>query len=135
MFVLLKEQKSDPSPSQPDEDPDTSENVRAGRSILYAACDATITSLRHRITIQNKHEHRFMNPGGFLFLFGCFAEAIGCTIVGPGSSEYAWFPGYTWRFALCGACGQHLGWHFRKDGQEAFFGLILDRLRQPMQDD
>jgi hypothetical protein len=71
-----------------------------------------------------------MNPAGFLFHIGCFAEAIGCVIVGPDSLEYAWFPGFAWRFALCGQCGSHLGWHFRSDGRGAFFGLILNRLRQ-----
>ena len=70
-----------------------------------------------------------MNPGGFLFHIGCFAQAIGCVIVGPASREYPWFPGFAWRLALCGQCGVQVGWHFRSDDGTAFFGLILDRLR------
>jgi len=71
-----------------------------------------------------------MNPAGFTFHIGCFAEAIGCVTRGPPSLEYAWFPGFAWRLALCGQCTCQLGWHFRSDDGESFFGLILDRLRE-----
>lgn len=90
-----------------------------------------------RIAVHGVHEHGFMNPAGVLFHIGCFAHAVGCTIIGPDSLEYPWFPGLAWRYAMCGSCGQHLGWHFRqrgKDEHEAFFGLILNRLRQPVED-
>ena len=113
--------------------------VRASADLMFnngytysghpVSCAAAITSQRHRIAVHGSHEHRFVNPAGFLFHIGCFAEAIGCAIVGPSSLEYPWFPGYAWRFALCGQCGRHLGWHFRSDGSEGFFGLILDRMR------
>ena len=104
--------------------------------ILCAVCAASITSPEHRIAVQGAHEHRFMNPAGVLFHIGCFSHAIGCTIVGPDSLEYPWFAGFAWRFAMCGSCGQHLGWHFRKaheetDGDAGFFGLVLHRLVQP----
>lgn len=69
-----------------------------------------------------------MNPAGLLFHIGCFAEAIGCTVVGPDSLEYPWFAGFAWRYAECGNCRCHLGWHFRSEGRPSFFGLILDRL-------
>jgi hypothetical protein len=72
-----------------------------------------------------------MNPAGLLFHIGCFGEAIGCTVVGPDSLEYPWFPGFAWRFAMCAACGRHLGWQFRSEGKPSFFGLILDRLVDP----
>jgi hypothetical protein len=72
-----------------------------------------------------------MNPAGLLFHIGCFAEAIGCTVVGPDSPEYPWFAGFAWRYAQCGSCGRHLGWHFRSAGKPGFFGLILDRLVEP----
>ena len=71
-----------------------------------------------------------MNPVGLVFHFGCFAEAIGCLIVGPDSLEYAWFPGFAWRYALCASCGEHLGWQFRNGETDRFFGLILNRLRE-----
>jgi hypothetical protein len=95
---------------------------------------ASATRPRLRVSIHGSHQHRFLNPSGILFHFGCFAEAIGCRVVGPDSHEYAWFPGHAWRFALCASCGQHLGWHFRNGGDGSFFGLILDRLREPATD-
>ncbi len=99
------------------------------RAIVCAACAATITSPSHRIVSHGAHEHRFLNPAGLVFHIGCFDQAIGCTIVGPASLEYAWFPGFAWRLALCGQCRVQLGWHFRDDAGDGFFGLILARLR------
>jgi hypothetical protein len=84
--------------------------------------------------VHGSHDHRFINPAGLLFHIGCFAEAIGCKIVGPDSLEYPWFPGFAWRYAMCASCGQHLGWHFRSQKKPAFFGLVLDRLIQPTSD-
>ena len=82
------------------------------------------------MAVQGNHQHRFMNPAGFLYHIGCFAEAVGCLVVGPPSHEYPWFPGLVWRLALCGGCRAHLGWHFRGEGSAGFFGLILDRLHE-----
>jgi hypothetical protein len=119
-----------PSAGQPEETAEVQERTRSERAIVCAACSASITSATHRITSHGSHEHRFMNPAGLLFHIGCFDQAIGCMIVGPASLEYAWFPGFAWRLALCGQCGVQLGWHFRNDAREGFFGLILDRLRE-----
>jgi hypothetical protein len=102
----------------------------AAKTVRCAACGATITSPEHRIAVSGSHDHRFMNPAGFTFHLGCFSSAIGCTIVGPDSLEYPWFPGFSWRYAMCGTCGCHLGWHFRKPDHTGFFGLILDRLQE-----
>jgi hypothetical protein len=104
------------------------------RVLLCLACDQLITDARQRIRVQDAHEHRFMNPGGFLFHIGCFAPAIGCRGIGPDSWEYPWFAGFAWRLAHCGGCGRQLGWSFRSDPEPSgaatsFFGLVLDRLR------
>lgn len=103
--------------------------ARTDAAIVCAACLGAVTASCHRIAVNGSHEHRFMNPGGYLFHIGCFACAVGCTIVGPASNEYPWFPGLVWRLAYCGHCRAHLGWHFRGEGT-AFFALVLDRLRQ-----
>jgi hypothetical protein len=105
--------------------------VAAEPAIRCAACGRPVTTRHQRIAVQGACEHRFMNPGGLLFHIGCFADALGCRIQGPASDEYPWFPGMSWRLALCGGCGTHLGWHFRGEPAGAgFFGLILDRLRE-----
>lgn len=98
------------------------------RAILCAACRHRLTSERQRISVGDSHEHRFFNPHGFLFHIGCFRAAPGCAVSGVPSMEFTWFPGYAWRFALCGGCGEHLGWRFESADAATFFGLILNRL-------
>lgn len=97
-------------------------------AIVCARCAHAITSDADRIAVHDSHEHRFMNPGGFLFHIGCFGRAPGCAVIGAPSDDYPWFPGHTWQLALCGGCADHLGWWFQ--GEEGgFFGLRLDHLR------
>jgi hypothetical protein len=115
---------------KPEERPDFAPASDHEVAIRCRACDFLVTTGRQRMAVQGAHEHRFMNPAGFLYHIGCFAEAVGCTIVGPASPEYPWFPGMVWRHALCGGCRAHLGWHFRGDQGAGFFGLILDRVRE-----
>jgi hypothetical protein len=103
--------------------------AREKTQIVCAACAHAITTVDARISILDAHEHRFMNLAGLLFHIGCFAEAPGCLVVGIPSDEYPWFPGFSWRLALCAACTAHLGWHFEAGADAAFFGLCLDRVR------
>ena len=140
MLVL----RDDPNSTKTDEPAQVSDLERIAHldsTIVCAACGAIVTAAKDRIAVQGAHEHRFMNPAGFTYHIGCFASAIGCTIIGPDSLEYPWFPGFSWRYAMCGSCGRHLGWHFRKarttreeeseENDAGFFGLILDRLVEP----
>jgi hypothetical protein len=106
----------------------TERTAAADEGLVCRACGQLITRHRHRIERQGSHQHRFMNPGGFLYRIGCFSEAIGCLAVGPPSWEYPWFAGFAWRCAECAGCRVLLGWHFRNQEGEGFFGLILDRL-------
>jgi hypothetical protein len=129
-MLLLRDHPERPAPGLPEEGTRPQDDVQPERPIVCAACAAMITSLRHRIAVQGAHQHRFMNPAGLLFHIGCFDQAVGCVVVGPASTEYAWFPGFAWRLALCGQCGRQLGWQFRNDAREGFFGLILDRVRE-----
>jgi hypothetical protein len=129
-MLVLRDTPRQPVPSEPDPG-DQREPVAAPQgAIVCAACGGTITSARHRVAVNGAHDHRFMNPGGYLFHIGCFTEAVGCAIIGPASNEYPWFPGFLWRIAACAHCRVHLGWHFRSDDAQGFFGLILDRLRE-----
>lgn len=132
-YRALRDQRPDgPGMERPDERPGSESSTDRDAVIRCRACDFVVTSGRQRISVQGAHEHRFMNPAGFLFHLGCFAEALGCTIVGPASPEYPWFPGMLWRYAMCGGCQAHLGWHFRGDEGAGFFGLILDRIREDL---
>jgi len=128
---VLRGQRADAGGDAPADSPGHGTASHEEHAVACATCLATVTSTAHRLAVSGSHEHRFVNPAGLLFHIGCFAEAIGCTIVGPDSLEYPWFPGFAWRYAMCASCGQHLGWHFRSDGKLGFFGLILDRLIEP----
>lgn len=77
--------------------------------------------------------HARVNPSAIEYRFGCFDDAPGCRTWGETSDFFAWFPGYAWTIALCGACGVHLGWSFTREG-DRFFGLVLERLHDPSTD-
>jgi len=94
--------------------------------VCCARCGHVITHERHRTTVNGRYTHTRVNPHGFVFHFGCFAEAEGCLVKGPPTSEDSWFADHAWEFAHCAACQAHLGWAFHGEG--SFFGLILDRL-------
>jgi hypothetical protein len=130
MLTLRENKTRPPGGEKPEDRPTPETEAKPDRAIHCRACGYVVTTARQRMAVQGNHEHRFMNPAGFLYHIGCFAEAVGCRIVGPASHEYPWFPGLQWRFALCGGCKAHLGWHFRGDEEAGFFGLILDRLRE-----
>lgn len=107
------------------------EDMAEPKPLRCRACGHAITSAADRVRIADKHEHRFLNPHGFVFDIGCFRRAPGCRLLGEPSHEFSWFPPLAWRMADCGACGDHLGWGFDAPGQVVFFGLVLNRLVGP----
>ena len=108
-----------------------SEEEEKEKYILCAQCRSVITSPRERIEVHGMHQHTFFNPYGIIFQIGCFKAAQGCGYVGPAIEEFSWFPGFSWRVAICRVCLTHLGWLFNSPGQDSFHGLILDHLIQP----
>jgi hypothetical protein len=99
-----------------------------GAPLLCAACGNGITTPSARTTLFGQYVHHKTNPYGFQFVIGCFSEAPGCAIQGDPVPQDTWFPGYTWRFALCDNCGTHLGWYYESPSQSYFYGLVLERL-------
>ena len=97
------------------------------RALRCSQCGHAITSDKERLTVQGGHRHTFVNPGGYVYIIGCFRGAPGCVGFGEASSKHTWFPGRMWRLALCGSCWSHIGWSFESP-EESFFGLIVDRL-------
>ena len=96
------------------------------RAIRCKACGRPITTSAERTSIAGAHEHTRFNPHGSVFRFGCFRAAPGCIVAGEPTGDDTWFTGYRWSYALCGGCGEHLGWRF--DGDPGFFGLVLEKL-------
>jgi hypothetical protein len=105
------------------------ESIENGKNIYCKLCNRKITNEILKITIGGKIEHTFFNPNGNLFLIGCFKEAPGCQMVGSQSSEFSWFPGFSWQIVTCLGCHEHLGWLFVQGDETYFFGLILPRLK------
>ena len=97
-----------------------------GKKLRCRICEHVITSENMRVSVEGSFEHIRSNPHGYEFHFECFQNAPGCSLFGTATTEYSWFNGYKWQLAICGGCGEHLGWLFRGDNN--FFGLISVRL-------
>ncbi|GAB6042876.1 cereblon family protein [Endothiovibrio diazotrophicus] len=97
-------------------------------ALRCTACGHPVTDERLRIQVQGAHRHHCVNPVGLAFQVNCFSEAPGALALGHPQAEYSWFTGHRWRYALCGGCGEHLGWHY--EGIERFFGLIEGSLKR-----
>jgi hypothetical protein len=92
-----------------------------------AACGHELALLRERVDVEGAATRRFVNPGGIEYQITAFRDAPGCSCVGERSGYWIWFAGYAWQIALCGRCGQHVGWSF-SGGPAPFFGLIVERI-------
>ena len=105
------------------------EDVAPEDGIFCRACGEMVTSRKEIISVSGTHAHTFFNPAGIVFEVGCFKAARGCIVVGEPTTEFTWFAGHVWSYALCRGCQNHLGWFF--EGRDSsFFGLILPRLRE-----
>lgn len=109
-------------------EPKDKPSVVAEKAILCRQCRHTITFPAEETAVNNAHLHTFANPEGIVFEIGCFRNAPGCSYVGPASTEFTWFAGYSWRIAICANCLIHLGWKFLASEGHFFHGLITDRL-------
>ncbi len=108
-------------------DPQDTDEANKKGFLRCAECQYPITRKIDRIEMNERHQHVFANPHGHIFQIACFAQAPGCVAIGAETSQFSWFPGYTWQIALCGQCLTLLGWAFRS-GEAQFFGLIIDKL-------
>lgn len=93
-------------------------------------CNSHVTQPESKIQKDHSFSHTFANPHGHVFEIGCFSDAPGVVAISGPSSEFTWFPGYTWRIGICTHCAVHLGWVF-SSGRHRFYGLILDQLIMP----
>jgi len=95
--------------------------------ILCAFCQWPITARKYRTVIHGNHIHTFSNPAGIIYTIGCFSVATGCRNLSTPTFEHTWFTGFSWQYAMCKGCDNHLGWSFH--GQSStFWGLIVDRI-------
>lgn len=102
-----------------DEDGEQVACCRRCESVVARSCD--------RVVIGAGDLHTFVNPQGEVFELVCFSRADGAPAVGEPTLAYTWFPGHTWRVAMCRSCAAQLGWRY--EGPRSFWGLIRGQLR------
>jgi hypothetical protein len=107
--------------------PYQNEKIKREHLILCRFCNNNITSPENIIEINGKHRHTFTNHAGNTFAIGCFSFAEGCLNYDEPTTEYTWFPGFSWCYAICASCYSHLGWYYVSPGS-SFYGLILNNL-------
>lgn len=103
------------------------EEEEQGGEFFCRVCRRFVTAEAEVLTVMGSVRHTFFNPAGLAFTIGCFRRAPGALPEGEATLEHTWFQEWGWQVALCAGCGQHLGWRYQR-GEDAFFGLILDRL-------
>jgi len=124
-----------PQPGRPGIDIHTSSDLEEKEEdddiwFVCRHCRHKLTRPNHQTAINGSHTHTFANPSGIVFEIACFSSAQGYSFMGPASTEFAWFAGYSWRIIICASCLTHLGWFFSSVSGSGFFALIVDRIEQ-----
>jgi hypothetical protein len=121
-------------PPPPGEDgqtePDRAVDSDERQSVRCRACGHEVTTREDGLEVDGRHRHTFFNPAGVLYEIACYGDAPGCDDLGTPTDQFSWFPSFSWRYSLCGACRSHLGWQFLGADGESFWGLIVDRLEE-----
>lgn len=111
LFDKIEEQQSNP-----------------GRRLCCIHCQSAITTEKDKIEVNSRHTFQVTNPSGINFNVACFKSAWGCGIYGEATDLYTWFPGFSWQYAYCLSCEEHLGWYYENSSKQHFFGLIAEKL-------
>ena len=97
-----------------------------------SACNSVISGPDRLVAVSGAKRHWFTNPVGVLCDFFTFLSCPGAVAFGEPTEEHSWFPGYSWSFALCQGCGNHLGWHYKAaSGWEEvpeFWGILVHQV-------
>ncbi len=130
-YIRAFQKTGHPSISELKGRPETQDRKKEKIERLYVCifCANIISSPENALEINGRHHHTFTNPSGITFCIGSFSEAPGCNTAGEPTTEFTWFPGFQWSFALCSRCRAHMGW-FYQSGMSSFYGLILDNLKE-----
>lgn len=54
----------------------------------------------------------YVNPFGHVHETLTVHKADGIRVITPPSTEFSWFPGYSWAITECAYCRNHMGWLF-----------------------
>ncbi|XP_055534051.1 protein cereblon-like [Wyeomyia smithii] len=99
-------------------------------AFLCAKCDLWIADYADMFAMSNQGvSSSYCNPSGFvhetLTVYQTQPNVIRTTT--KPSTEFSWFPGYSWQIAICNVCSIHIGWKFvatkRSLKPRKFYGL------------
>ncbi len=108
----------------------SSEKDKTGLEYRCARCGTFIAHSGNLTTINGADRHSFINPAGmrcnFMTLSTCENVLAGDELY----FEHSWFPGYGWRFLVCGFCSLHLGWQYDSEQEgvhpAGFLGVLFN---------
>lgn len=96
------------------------------------ACGGLIVFSDQFLVVEGRTRHVFTNPAGVECDFYTLSSCQGAVAAGEAIEADTWFSGYTWRFAFCSYCGQHLGWYYESISELrrplAFWGILVSQL-------
>lgn len=108
-----------------------SKGVGGNGSKVYrcVACGSVVTHSDRIILVAGNTQHQHVNPEGIECDFYTFSSCPGAIALGEATEAHTWFPGYSWRVALCVNCGLHLGWHYellsKTQPPMEFWGILI----------
>ncbi len=129
LHVFLRDSVGQNETVKPVVQDEEEKKIGTDEALFCKSCLNQITRKDQAIRINGSHSHTFFNPNGIVFELGCFGDAPGCLVMGEPTSEFTWFSGSVWQFALCRTCGAHLGWYY-ETGESGFYGLLPARLQE-----
>jgi hypothetical protein len=110
------------------------DNKKASKVYHCARCGTYITNSTTAVKINGSENHSFVNPAGIQCNFRTFVECDNVLISDEIFLQHSWFPGYGWRFLVCGACSQHLGWKYgamvENVRPKSFFGVLTKSVEE-----
>jgi len=107
---------------------------KASKVYHCARCGTYITNSAAAAKINGSENHSFVNPAGIQCNFQTFVECDNILISDEIFLQHSWFPGYGWRFLVCGACSLHLGWKYDAMAEnvrpKSFFGVLTKSVEE-----
>jgi hypothetical protein len=99
-----------------------------------AWCGIFISHYGALVRLNGSDQHSFVNPAGVRCNFRTFQACENVIVQEALYLEHSWFPGYGWRFLVCGNCFHHLGWKYdlvkKTSGLREFFGVLIEAVEE-----
>ena len=130
-------QQKTSSPSQPilEEAEEDQPSLKKDSSIVCSKCETTISKSSYIFALESDQTTRvFANPAGALFEVVTITTAQNTKTIHSPTSEFTWFPGFSWQICFCTGCSNQLGWFFKALGTheiiDSFYAFILSEIKE-----